>query len=96
MKLKIFAVRDAKAEAFGNPFFFKTHGESIRAWDEAVNDAQSPFYKHPNDYTLFEIGEFDQQTGLLTPLQQPIPHGSAFEFHRTNPQTTHLVKAVNP
>lgn len=96
MKLKIFAVRDSKAETFGNPFFFKTHGEALRAWDEACNDAQSPFSKHPNDYTLFELGEFDQATGEVSSLVQPRSHGSAFEFHKSNPQTSHIIKAVNP
>jgi len=96
MKLKMFAIRDSKAEAFERPFFFGTHGEAIRAWDEAVNDPQSPFFKHPNDYCLFEVGEFDRITGALSIPPHPISHGSAFEFHKGNSQVSMIPRAVTP
>lgn len=79
MKLKVFSVRDAKAEAFLQPYFCPTKGQAIRGFTDAVNDSQHPMNKHPEDYALFEIGEFDDSNGSLTMHQQPIPLGLALE-----------------
>lgn len=68
MKHYVFAVFDAKGESFGMPLFFPAKGQAIRAFDDQANDENSQICKHPGDYTLFCIGEYDAQVGLLTPL----------------------------
>lgn len=70
MTQKVFAVRDAKACAFMQPFFSTTRGSALRAFTDVVNDdpARSPIAKHPDDYSLYEIGEFNDQEGQLIPL----------------------------
>lgn len=65
MILKVFAVRDLKAEAFLQPFFSNSVGNALRAFDDAVNDKNCPFNKHPGDYSLFEIGTYDDSSALL-------------------------------
>lgn len=60
---KIFGVRDSKALAFLQPFFGVTAGVAIRAFEEAVNDGKSPISKHPEDYVLYELADFDDSTG---------------------------------
>lgn len=68
MNLKVFAVRDAKAEAFLQPFFSNATGSAVRAFADAVNgDKSSPIAKHPADYLLYEIGDYDDNSGLLMP-----------------------------
>lgn len=67
MKQKIYAVYDSKAEFYGQPFFQRTVGEAVRSWETVCNDGQSAMSKFPADYTLFEIGEYDQETGKITP-----------------------------
>lgn len=67
MRMRVFSVYDEKAEAFLQPFFTRTVGEAERMFGDAVNDQESPFCKHAADYTLFEIGEFDQALGELVP-----------------------------
>lgn len=90
MELKIYAVYDSKAESFANPFFFNTKGEALRAWSEACNDDKSPFWKHPSDYTMFEIGSYDNATGRISGNATPIPLGMAQEFKQTT------LRPVNP
>lgn len=68
MILKVFAVRDLKAEAFLQPFFSPSVGSAMRAFSDAVNDKNCPFNKHPADYALFEIGTYDDSSGLLEAL----------------------------
>ena len=65
--LKAFAVYDQKAEAYLRPFFTKTRGQAIRGFVDAVNDPNHEFNKHPDDYTLFYLGEFDETKGELSP-----------------------------
>jgi hypothetical protein len=79
-KLLAFSVFDSKAEVFGTPIFFATKGLATRAFEDQCNRSDSPIANHPGDYTLFCIGEFDQDTGLLTPLQTPASLGTGVEF----------------
>lgn len=63
MVQKVFSVYDSKAEAYLPPFMMTTKGQAIRAFQDAITDGKSQFCKHPQDYTLFEIAEFDDSVG---------------------------------
>lgn len=73
MKMQIFAVYDKKAVAYNLPFYYHQKGQAIRAFEDAVNDVQSPYHKHPEDFAIFHIGEWDDSTGVITPLKNPVP-----------------------
>jgi len=64
--MKVFSVRDMKSEAFLQPYFSPTPGAALRAFGDACAKSDSPFYVHPNDYVLFEIGCYDDSDGLIT------------------------------
>jgi len=68
MLMKVFSVRDMKTEAFLQPYFSPTVGSALRAFGDACGKSDSPFYLHPNDYVLFEIGSYDDGTGSLDKL----------------------------
>lgn len=80
--LKLFSIYDSKAEAFIQPFFSPATGSAIRSFETAANDAGSDFHKYGADYTLFEIGTFDEHTCELTPLESKINLGLAITFLR--------------
>lgn len=63
--MKIFAVYDVKAESFGTPFFMQSTGLATRAFADLVNDSQTTVFRHPGDFKLVEIGEFDERTGAI-------------------------------
>lgn len=63
--LQAFTVLDKAVMAFGAPFFVRAKGEAIRMFNDSVNDKQSPFFKHPADFALYSIGEFDPTNGSL-------------------------------
>lgn len=67
------AVFDSKVGAYSPPFFVKTKGEAIRSFTDACADDNLPFKKHPGDYRLFLLGEFDDNSGLLTAVGNPVP-----------------------
>lgn len=80
MILLAFAIRDNKAEAFNTPFFAPTRGLAVRSFQEAVNDPASPFAKYPDDFTLFQVGSFDDNTGRLSAEDIPAVVISAIEL----------------
>ncbi|WNK14324.1 MAG: nonstructural protein [Microvirus sp.] len=67
MRLLVFSVLDAAAGAFLPPFFERSAGAAIRAFQSAVNDEKHTFFKNASDYSLYEIGSFDDADGAIAP-----------------------------
>ena len=79
MTQKAFSIRDSKAGVFNTPFFQKSIGEAERSFDKLTKDSSSMVYQYPDDYDLYYIGEYDDQSGNIKPLDTP----------------QHILKAVN-
>lgn len=62
-------------------FFAPTRGIGIRGFDDAVN-SDTEFAKHLGDYTLFELGEWDDQSATFNMYPTPISLGLAQQFKR--------------
>lgn len=60
---KIFAVLDTKLNTYAQPFFMPTVPSALRAFAGACNDPSTMLSKHPTDFSLFLLGEFDDETG---------------------------------
>lgn len=76
----VFAVYDVKAKYYKNPFVMKTKGEALRGWADISNDEKTEIGKHPSEFCLFLIGEFDIFNGKLKALDVPESLGLAQEF----------------
>ncbi|MEM0168022.1 MAG: hypothetical protein QW515_05270 [Thermoplasmatales archaeon] len=70
--VKVFSIYDSKAEVYSNPVFIRTKGEAIRGLAECVNNSDHHYGRHSEDFTLFEIGEWDDLTGTFMPYQAKI------------------------
>lgn len=77
---KVFTVYDAKAELYMEPFMFSNQGEAIRGFIDVCNDPKTVFYKHPEDYTLFYIADYDNSIGNYHALSAKVPLGTAIEY----------------
>lgn len=84
MNHKIFTVYDNAVKAYLPPMFLRTRGEAIRAVTEALRDPNHQFAKHSPDYVLFELGEFDDTTGLCDLHSAPESLGVLTEFKPTS------------
>ncbi len=80
MRMLVFSVFDAAAEAFLPPVFFDTKGQMIRSFVDACNLEGHMFARHADDYTLFHIGFYTPDTGLLEALSPPNSMGNALQF----------------
>lgn len=71
MKNKIYSIYDEKAQMFNTPFFSQNDDMAIRSFQDLASDPQSTIYLHPEDYKLYELGEFETDSGLIVPLDPP-------------------------
>lgn len=71
MRLQIMTVYDGKAEAYSTPQFFRAVGEGVRSFQDGVNTPDSELGKHPEDYSVFHLGQFDPLTGSIELLPAP-------------------------
>lgn len=72
--LLVCAIMDAKVGAFSPPMYFRSKGEAVRSFLDALSDSQTSLSKHPRDYQMFLVGTFDDQTGHLTPVTIEMLH----------------------
>ena len=73
MKLILCSVFDRAADAYARPMFVPSVGVAIRSFSDEVNrsDIDNQLFNHPDDFDLFELGEFDDNTGKFNLLEAP-------------------------
>ncbi|UDN67539.1 nonstructural protein [robinz microvirus RP_40] len=63
------AVFDRKVNAYMKPQFYRSKGEAIRSWIDAVGAAGEdavPFRRHAEDYVFVYLGTYDDALGAFT------------------------------
>lgn len=83
MNYKVFAIFDSKAGYYKPPFMMRNKGEAIRGFQQLANDGKSQIALNPEDFVLFEIGEFDDQNAIYTQDNNK-SLGCAIEFVKVN------------
>lgn len=65
MRYKVLTVRDRAADVYGQPFFTQSTGVGVRIFTDEINrnSPDNNLFKHPEDFDLFYLGEFDDNTG---------------------------------
>lgn len=68
MEYFVLSVYDRCAGAYGRPVFALSRGAAIRSFQDEVNrsDDDNVMFRHVKDYDLFDLGTFDDQTGLFS------------------------------
>lgn len=70
MILRIYAIYDEKAKAYLTPFFLPETAMALRSFKDCVNDKNHQFSQNPADYTLYELGTFDNVAGRIDEEQK--------------------------
>lgn len=82
MKMYVCSIYDQAAKAFSRPMFVAQVGMAIRAFQDEVNNVKSPMHAHPDQYVLFEIGTFDDNSGKFESID-PLSHGNGVMYKNT-------------
>jgi len=72
-KVSVFSIYDRAASVYGTPFYSHNKQTAMRSVSAEVNrqDPTSTLSTSPSDFDLFELGEFDQDTGRFTTFENP-------------------------
>ena len=66
-----YSIKDAKANVFSAPFFSINDKTAQRSFEQAKNDSNTTISQNPEDYSLYRLAQFDDQSGELHPEKQP-------------------------
>lgn len=75
----VMAAYDKKAKAYALPFFSPQVAVAVRQFGEAANTPDHQVCKHPEDFSLFLLGTFNDENGHFNLTAQP----------------THVAEAIN-
>lgn len=80
MKHLVFSIHDVKAGAFLPPFILPRSEMAARVFSDCINSEDHQFGKHPEDYTLFRLGWFDDELAEYKLEPAPISEGNGVTY----------------
>lgn len=81
MKKRVYAVRDNKLASFGTPIVIDNDAVATRQFgDIIINGGDNVMTKHPSDFTLYCLGEYDLVSGKFTNLDCPLALATGSDF----------------
>lgn len=63
--LRLYSIKDSAADAHMRPWVARNHAEALRAFSDLARDSGHAVGQHPEDYSLWYHGEFDEMSGDL-------------------------------
>lgn len=76
MNKQAFSIYDMKTQSFDTPFFDVNIMKAQQAVAAVCLDPNSMLARYPEDFALYEIGEFDTGKGCMIPAAMPINLGT--------------------
>lgn len=102
--MRIFSVYDSKADYYSKPVVEINAGVALRSFADAARggNGENAISQHPEDYTLFELGTWDQDKGEIKMHVAKKSLGVALEYaeshepdHKMNPAALKAVIGPN-
>lgn len=69
MRMQVYSVFDQAVRAYLGPFHVRSRAEAIRSFIGAVNEGKNDFKANAKDYTLFYLGDYDDNEGVYYSAQ---------------------------
>jgi len=83
---QIFTVYDEKAKAHLPPWVMHRNDMAIRTFTDCINSSEHTFSHHPEDYTLFHHGSFENENAEFSLMAAPKPLGNGVQFINSSDQ----------
>lgn len=80
MNKVVCSVFDVKAGIFSNPFYSPNLLVAKRDFSRGCTDPSSGLFCHPEDYSLFHLANFDDESGVFKSVTPPEFVASAASF----------------
>jgi len=69
MKVQIYAIFDTCSGIYEKPFFHRADDQVRREFQDVATSADHAINKHPEHYSVWRLGSFDNNTGKITDEQ---------------------------
>jgi hypothetical protein len=96
-QLRLYSLYDSGVGAYLKPFWSDHKANAIRSFIQLVNDKSDPnnmVANHPDQFVLFELGIFFQNSGAFTLHNSPLSLGTAVEFVNVSKDPQRLAEKV--
>lgn len=67
----VYSIFDSAAAVFTSPTIDISDASAIRAFKQALANPGSIMNFKPEDFSLYQIGSFDVETGVINPITPP-------------------------
>lgn len=74
----LYSIYDSKAGIYNKPFYLLNNAVAMRTAIDLLSDPNTDVGRHPEDFTLFKIGTYDDNTGQVAQLSTLEP---VIRFH---------------
>ncbi len=82
MITNIYSIYDSKSETYSKPFHMLNDQVAIRSASDLLASQNSEIANHPEDFTMFLIGEWDDNSCAFNIRETP---KNILRFHEVNP-----------
>lgn len=90
----MYSIYDKAAKAYNTPFFMHNKALAIRAFSDNVNSKEeNNISKHPDQFSLFYLGEYDDSKAQFNINDQPELEATALELVEHTLETD-LIKEI--
>jgi hypothetical protein len=95
MKLNIYTIFDSAAQAHLSPMFMLNDGIALRWFSDGINreGTKNNLFNHPEQFTLFKVGTWDDSTCQFELLDTPKSLGIGVEYR--DPQISIIEQIKN-
>ncbi|UOF78636.1 DNA binding protein vP5 [Microviridae sp.] len=77
--MKMYTVFDSQLGLYTKPYYARNKGEALRSFEQAVNDPDI-FGKIAEHLTLFEVGDFNEETSKIHAYDSMVSLGCGIEW----------------
>lgn len=79
MDIKLYSIRDIKLEKYGQPFVAPNDEIAKRMLQSTIRAGQTTIAEYPEDFQLFKLGEYNEDTGELKNEQRFVANATEFK-----------------
>ena len=68
MNLLLYVIRDSVSGVYDRPMTSRSEGEMMRSFGDIAADKKHPIGAHPEHYSLWHVGLYNDNTGVIEPM----------------------------
>jgi hypothetical protein len=80
MKHNMYVIYDKAAQFYNKPFYMINNGLAMRAFKDLLDDPSTEIAKHPEDFVLFQVGEYEDTSATITTFEPAVTIARAHEL----------------